>query len=252
MLKTIIFTLLLSLSPLSYASCTSLIDSASKTLGYPEIKSGFSDCKVHPVDSSKTIVAFARIQGTNSSDSTDLYNLDVLLVDTKSGKILQHLFQEGAFESDAAAFSGITIDTARYKLAPELRAFGIRASFDSNSHMYALHRQTLNLYMSKDQKMKQVLVDLITLEYADSGETLDHISIENDGCTFTKGESKRTLAIAKTAHHGYADLLVQEKTTNNESKLVKNVCVAATTKMTKKYTLQFNGDVYVVPDKLTY
>ena len=246
MLKIIVSALLLSLSPLSYADCKSLTDSASKTLGYPEIKSGFSDCKVHPVDSSKTIVAFARIQGTNSSDSTDLYNLDVLLVDTKSGKILQHFFQEGAFESDSVAFSGITIDTARYKLAPEVRAFGIRADFKSNSHSYSINYQTLNLYVSKDQKLKQVLADL-TMDM-DSNS----FSSDNDYCPTTINETKRTLAIAKTTRHGYADLLLQEEITEDDRKIVRNVCVTTTTKTTKQYTLHFNGDVYVLPDKLAY
>ena len=113
--------------------------------------------------------------------------------------------------------------------------------------MYNVNYETINLYVSKDQKLKQVLANLTMSDHGDS-------SIREDNCTTvdTVHDTKRTLAIAKTAHHGYADLLVQEKTTNNESKLVKNVCVAATTKMTKKYTLQFNGDVYVVPDKLTY
>jgi len=245
MLKIIVSALLLSLSQLGYADCTSLTDNVSKVLAYPNNE--FFDCKIDPVDTNKTIVALAHSQENNAS----LYNLDVLLVEINNGKIVQHLFQEGAFESDAVAFSGITIDTARYKLAPELRAFGIRANFESNSRMYALYTKTISLYVSQDQKLKQVLANLIMYDYANS------FSNGDDECSptiiyDTKSETKRTLAIAKTTSHGYADLLLQEKTTNNESKMVKNKCVVATTKTTKKYTLHFNGDVYVVPDALRY
>ncbi len=248
MLKIIVSALLLSLSPLSYADCKSLTDSVSKTLGYPdrETENWFSDCKIHPVDSSKTIVALAREQSNPPLDS-DAHNLDVLLVDTESGKILQHLLQEGVFPYDAIEISGVTIDTARYKLTPELRAFGVRANFRSNSQRHIFRYETLNLYVSKDKKLKQVLAKLTTVEYSNSG--LEYQQNSEDICTAIEYDIGRTLAIAKTSTHSYADLLVQGKTNKSDS---NNNCITSTTKATKQYTLHFNGDTYVVPDELKY
>lgn len=251
--KIIVYALLL-FSQLSYADCESLIDSANKKLGYPDRETAtenwFSDCKVWPADPDKSILALAHLQKTVPVDPEEYkHNLDVLLVNTESGKILQHFFQEGAFVSNAVALSGIMIDTARYKLAPEIRAFGVRATFKSNSHMYSVNDKIINLYVSKNQKLKLVLADLIMNDDSNSGQ-FDMVG--EDSCTITESNTQRTLAIAKTASHGYADLLLQEKTSKSESKLVKNECITATTPTTKQYTLHFNDDVYEVPDELQY
>jgi hypothetical protein len=202
-------------------------------------------------DKTLRIVALANVQkSTTPVDSFELYDLDVLLLRNESGKISNRLFRKSAFQSNALALSGITIDTARYQLAPQLRAFGIRANFASNSHSYSASYETINLFVFDGKVVKEVLSNLIMVENSGSGD-FDFVDA-NDQCTGSIAETKRILAIAKTTSHGYADLLITENKMQSDSKLVKRECKTTPLYSTKLYTLHFNGDAYVIPKVLQY
>jgi hypothetical protein len=212
---------------------------------------GFSACKALPTDRTLNIVALANLQRSATlTDSFKQYDLDVLLIRNKSGRVVKKLSQKDAIESDAVALRGIAIDTARYQLTSKVRAFGVQAYFTSNSHSYSASYTTINLYVSDGNALKEVLSSLVMNDEAGSGD-FDFVDA-NDICTGTTTQIKRTLAIAKTTNHGYADILVTEKKKQSNSNLVKSVCKTTPLQSTKLYTLQFDGNVYVVPKELIH
>jgi len=164
-----------------------------------------------------------------------LHDLDVLIVKTDSGEIQNRLFQKGAVSSDAIYFSGIDIDTARYQLAPGVIAFGLRA----NRGGQAAEVQTIQLYVIQN-KLNQVLSKLSMVE---------HFAENQTDCPHSS-DVRRTLAIANTASHGYADLILQEKSIEGEPVRTNTECTVNETKSSRRYTLRFDGNSYVVPKPL--
>ncbi len=226
---------------LSYADCPSLIIQLNTALHYQQDESVeyLADCKIWPADPRKTLVALAHYQ-TNSSMSSPashdgLYDLDVVIVETASGEILQRILQKGALDSDALYLKSITIDTGRYLLAPTVRAFGVRA-MRGNPHA---DYETLSLYVARNNELTSVMQNLVT--YKLFGEP------QGPGGCARSSETKRKLAMAKTSHHGLADVLVLETGLEQDQTVVKDGCEIDEHKSAQHYELHFDGASYVLP-----
>jgi hypothetical protein len=244
LLSTPLFISLL-LPTLGYADCEATLHQVSKTLNYPQDESVrfFADCRIWPADPGKTIVALAYFQagsyfGSPPIEGEGLYDLDVVVVSTARGDILQRHFQKGALASDAIALKTITIDTGRYVLTPRVLAFGVRA-MRGNPHV---DLETLNLYVTRNNELESVLAGLVT--YSLFGEPQGP-----DGCS-RSSETKRTLAVAKTGNQGLGNLVVQQKVIEQEQKTVNDTCEIDETKSTQRYVLRFDGKQYVMPKLL--
>lgn len=243
MLKIIIAIALLQLSQISQAACDGLADKVSSELHYPDSASAegrfFSDCKIWPIDSSQTIVVLAHFQKGSSFTSPEsnmgLYDLDILLVKTKSARVVSRLFQKGALSSDSVGLDRIAIDTARYNLAPNVRAFGIRVHYAHPKRYYPHEFEDLNLYVINGEEISLVLDKLGTI---DSGGEVGE-------CDGFFSDTRRTLAIGKTTSHGYADLVVTTKTIDSETKILNGECVEVKQQPSvTQDTLQFDGKAY--------
>jgi hypothetical protein len=125
MQKIILIIFMWGIYSLVQAGCDSLPVKLNTELylGKNTISKGlsFSSCKVWPFDTSKSIVALVHFQDGSSfegsTNTTDgLYDLTLLLVESRSGRIFTSLFQKSAFTSDAIVFNGVAIDTAPYNL----------------------------------------------------------------------------------------------------------------------------------------
>jgi len=144
--------------------------------------------------------------------------------------------------SDAVAYEGLAIDTARYKLTPDDRAFGIRSSFEHNSSVSPYYKTELALYLREGDSLRPVLEGLVI----STGRG------EWDGNCAGQGEkTQRTLDIGKTLHNGFADLVVTSTVTVTESVVVGEACkdTSKTLKPTR-ITLNYDGKRYVVPEAL--
>lgn len=248
MRRVTVAALLLALSPLSYADCEHPTDAVAKALNhYPGSKTvdwrTFADCKVWPADPTKTLVALVNPQNVPDSDAIQRrhYDLEILVLGTSDGNVLQSLFQKDALVTDAMLLLNIRLDTARYVLAPGVVAFGVRAyrSAPSDDQM-----QDISLYVIQENKLKPVLDNLMAYElYVGSDpDTREH------NCSST--DSSRTLAIAKTSTHGYADLIVQEKKSVRGAGAKDDCSDAKTSTSSRRYVLHFDGSSYVLPDEL--
>lgn len=249
MLKTFfIATLLLVASP-SYADCEALVATINKTGGgtqaTPDGDPSRWDCKTWPGDPRKTIVAIARYKpgswfGSPAAFGEGLYDLDVVIVDTETGSVFHRLVEKDTLTSDAESLDGISVDTARYVLAPGLRAFGVKAN---NYHRggTSSERITLRLYAVTKGTLKQVMAPLLT-----------RFAVSNAGgfdCDYYRVK-ERTISVGKKSSYGYADLLVNERREESEVTYSGESCTAVMQKTKRRYVIRFDGSQYRLTGEL--
>jgi hypothetical protein len=206
---------------------------------------GYMVCKAMPDAPGTTIVVLAlQAQGSASDDSSSvsLYDLDVSIVDTKTRRVLARSVEKGAFTSDAWRFGGVQIDTGRYRLAENVRAFGVRATYGSSSRYSPAEDTTLILYIRDGRQLRSALDGLLV--HSVRGET-------NDDCTSTSSSLDRTIDVAPTGNHGFVDLVVTSQVSDasdsdgDDGGDCKSVEHESETTRT---TLRYDGRKYVIPE----
>lgn len=238
----------------SLADCDAIIEKLSIDLKYPrnavDGRTNFTACKVLPTDKIFSIVAFANPAPADNPEE-QFFDIDVLLVRNSNGTISKRKFQKKQFISNAVALSGIGIEAGKYQLTSQIRAIGIGAYFSSNSHSYSFNAHTINLYVVEGQVIKNVLNNLILAQESSSGDF--EFKAPDDHCTGTNTEIYRTVSIGKIHNNGYADLFITEKRIDSDSEPGQgNDCKTTSSKSSKRYTLRFNGNAYVVPKELLF
>jgi len=239
-MRTLI-AVLLGVSRLAYAGC----DVTPEHNGPPDT---FHASKPWPVAPDRSIVATATFQqGSGFSQPEEvgigLYDLEVMVQDDTGAHETARGCFKGALPSDAIELDGLSIDTGRYVLAHGVRAFGVRAHNTHTSRASPSEIERLYLYVQKDDKVVPILgpLDMETSfgesDGQDTGSSrVTHLSID----------------MAKTSHHGYADLVVTE--TYIESQWAPKAESAqgedSKTEYTKRYTLEFDGATYPLPAEL--
>jgi hypothetical protein len=168
-------------------------------------------CKVWPYDKSKTIAAFS--YGYIHTPETEQVNLVVALIDTHKNVIDAISNFEGFLQGVDAAYhkaSSLGIDTARYDLAPGIRAFGID-NWSENPYS-RLHEggsgAERTLFVKDGKKIKSIFnITLSKWHYVHDGYCNNEVAatdkIEIDRSEFTIGMSK-------TITNGYANLIITE------------------------------------------
>lgn len=251
MQKIIAVSLLWLFASVAHAGCEGLADKLNAEL-YPVENEArdmrFSTCKVWPFDPSKSIVALVHFQEGSSfavppNKTEGLYDLTVLLVSSDSGKILNRLVQEGEFTSDAIMLNGISIDTAPYNLAKNIRAFGVRAGFSNSSALNSIVFEKISLYVLQGSSLKPVLGGLVVTE---------KLVEQNGDCNISSTVTNRTLAIAETTTRGYADLILREKKIKDTESREKGECKQIQKALSKNYVLHFTGESYALPGEIQH
>lgn len=93
--------------------------------------------------------------------ASTLGDLDVLVVDEATGKTRHRLRIPHAMDDDAVRISGISFDTAAYRLAPDRLAFGVRREWAGSSRPNPFMETTLSLYEPRGAALSPVLDNLI-------------------------------------------------------------------------------------------
>jgi len=204
---------------------------------------GHTACKDWPAHPGLTITAVSQIEPgpeTGGSERDGTYDLSLEVVSRDDPKPLATYRQASAFVSDAIAFEDLELDTARYNLTPELRAFGVRVRFKGSSSANPLDESWLSLYVKEGDKLRPVLDRLIVYSYGGEWDTR---------CAGERSNTLRTIEIGKTSSHGYADLIVKSVTTGMVGEGEGEDCnVKTTTAKPVLTTLRYNGKTYVLPD----
>jgi hypothetical protein len=200
-------------------------------------------CKIWPANEALTIAALPLPQKDNSDDQgTD--DLEVLVADTASGTVIAHQFQKGEISYDAERFSGLTLDTARYQLTPQNRAFGVRVAHEGSSRIAPDSSAALSLYVIDGQSLRKVVDRLIV---SDSNGDWD------GNCAGTFNNTTRTLDIGPAGKDGYAALKIAENSVETVSTGTTANCVDHD-KPAKRasFSLEYRNGQYGVPKGMQY
>lgn len=193
-------------------------------------------CKVWPFKPDLTLLAVPLLEAEPADEGEVNGDVEVIVVDSKTGKPVARRRENGMAYGDAIQFRGVELDTARYDIRPGIRAFGVVTKQFGSSMANPYSESALWLYSFTDGRVERVLDGLVT----------GKLNGENDGnCGGTATEVKRTVDMAATEHKGYRDLLVDQTEATSVSKLEDEDC-KSTDKSGEptQFTLQFDSGRY--------
>lgn len=247
MLKLIFTFILASVTLPSFANCDQLVTGIDKPVGYTSSQAdrviNFADFRASHTNARQVIGAVARYIpeshfGPDAQHGEGLYDLDILVVSEDCRKIYHRLVQKEALVSDAESLNSIAVDTGRYNIAPEIRAFGVRAT---NGHQGGVssERITLRLYAVIDGTLKQIMDPLVT-----------RFAVSDPGDCSEFRETTRIIAISKNVRHGYVNLIVNETSEVVEAISSSMGCEQKSQKRKQHYIIPFDGKRYRLPPDL--
>lgn len=234
---------LLLIPAIAWGDCTEHLQTWAQAL-HPtlEFNTEHAACKVNPGDPSQVLAVLPMAINVDENGNGD-YGIDVLVADSATGKVIAHRYQDAAFNSDTSLYWSLKLDTARYQIAPGLRAFGVRITDEGSSKPSPYESETLTLYVQDGSQLRPIMSDLVVRK------TQGEWDME---CAGTFKTTSRTLAVGNPGKDGFASLRVVEKTTDS-----KNVpkpgdeCEEVTdAPKTKTFTLNYDGSQYGVPKDL--
>ncbi|HWW04630.1 lysozyme inhibitor LprI family protein [Collimonas sp.] len=207
--------------------CEETLAAAADALGHGG-SSASRTCK--PLPNDKQVGVVALVYPSDGKDwNKDDRGLDVALAGLNGGSVLAKYSKKDEFKFGRVDL--LNIDTARYRLAADVRAFGVRTSFFVVKNN--LRWELLNLYHRKGDHLIPVLHQLTTYQRANGQETI------------------RTLEMAKTESNGFADILVHEITRQIAIRGQENsISKQSQSVVNKDYLLHYNGNGYVLQPEL--
>jgi hypothetical protein len=213
--------------------CTSRIAVAvAKGAGIRYNEADAATCKSAPDDPARTLAALAY-----PADGAQVKTLVVAVVDTRSARVVRS-YQQDVTE-DAAVMVGadsLSLDTARYQLAPGVRAFGLRFNSDARGASCAdgIWRDELTLFVPDGESLRPVLKGLaMNRSRARQG------CFGNGGGTLVYDEARLSIALAPTRTKGYADLEVSASIRRNGEGAAK----------VERLSLRYDGEEYRISGK---
>jgi hypothetical protein len=200
-------------------------------------------CKIWPAHDDLLLVAVPLIDSAKSSDDGHVGDIELLVVDRKSLRVRQRLLQPGLMTDDAIAIRKVEFDTGRYRLAPDVTAFGLRIEMANHSQPNPFSETDLRLYALADDALRMVLDGLVVADHGGEGDT---------NCAGSFHSSQVSLAMSAASHHGYHDITVVERADTDEPSPDKNgECQSHPGKSVKRtYRLRYDGSRYLVPTTL--
>lgn len=199
-------------------------------------------CRVWPAHPELTLAAVP-LMSPEQTDYDHTGDLELLVLDSSSLEVKQRLNLPGRMSDDAFRITGLALDTARWKIAPDQTAFGLHVSRSGSSRVNPFSEDALSLYVIENDQLRILL----------EGIKLKESSGEWDGmCAGEFNDSKRFLAIDAASHNGYANIRVSEKSVDSTAYIDANgECTAKDKPGKASWLLRYNGKQYVVPEELT-
>ncbi|UVA80192.1 hypothetical protein [Pandoraea commovens] len=228
---------------LAHADCKDRLNDWAKTLQPGRaVDADFATCKVWPANPAQTLAVLPMAQ-PGGTDDDKVYDVEVVVADSQSGKIVAHRFEKAAITSDAIMLRGIALDTAPWRLTPQTVAFGVRLSFEGSSRVNPFSQTSLSLYVIDGTTLRKVVDNLATQK---SGGEWD------GNCAGSFDDTSRAVSVGPVGKNGYAKLVVSEKTTTTTNKPTRNDCASKErTAKGANVTLEYDGSRYVIPKALS-
>ena len=200
---------------------------AAVASGYVPDSHALIACKAMPSNANQTIVAFVREIGSHT------YTMTVLVAMKDDGRILYRFVDEDPSFGPNGDPTALEVDTARYLLAPNKRAFGVRVTHSLNPWDST---QDLNLFIPEQTTLRRILKDLRVA------------SSSMRDCPLGAHQTSRTLSVAKSTSAGFYDLVVRTTEIEYEPReLNSERCSYRESTRSSKDRLQFIGGSYAYP-----
>ncbi len=235
----------------SHASCDSGLAERMHAKLHPdrELDRDKAGCKAWPGFLGRYIVVLPLPRPSSPAGSTE-YDLDVMVVqqadngNTDRARIASRIFESRALMEDAIRITDIQIDTARYTLAPDVRAFGLRVKHSGASRANPYANEELHLYVPQGEHLRKVLDGLETTRERGEWDT---------SCAGKFEQLRTSVAVSRTAaSRGYADLsLSRTRIEIHATPTVEGECAEREQPASfKTFTLQYDGTRYPIPPAL--
>ena len=244
LIRTFVASVLVCVPLFAQADCKDHFTDWARTLQPGRtVDADHAACKIWPANPAQTLAVLPLPQKGGSADQT-VYDVEVLVADSKTGAIIAHSYESAAITSDAISLDSIALDTATWQLSAQNLAFGVRTSYQNSSRVNPYAATALSLYLIDGAKLRHVLSNLTTQQ--SNGEW--------DGdCAGQFSDMARAIAIGPAGHSAYATLHISEKTVDSTHTQIGDQCVSKD-KAAKRvsYTLEYDGAHYNVPAALSY
>ncbi len=162
-------------------------------------------CRVWPADTSLTLMAVPLLGEWQEDGAYRDGDLDLLVVDTATLRPRATLRLPGAMSSDAIRVEDVRLDTARYRLSADVRAFGVRISRSGSSQPNPFSDTRLQLFVLDQDRLRPVTGQIVMDRFG--GEW-------NTRCDGEFNEVHRTLEVGPLPAQGFATLRVRERGTD--------------------------------------
>lgn len=198
-------------------------------------------CKVWPARPELMLAAVPLMTTPADVEGYSTGDLELLVLDSATLQVKQRLRLRNRMDDDAISISSISFDTARWKVAADQLAFGLRVNKSGSSRANPFSEKVLSLYVMDNNSLQPVLKGVVAAET--SGEW-------DGACAGRFSETTRTLSLSETSSFGYRDIIVSEKRIDSLSHGDSQNCQSTDTKSSASYRLRYDGRQYRVPEEL--
>lgn len=116
------------------------------------------DLKQLPDNPKLSLVAVTKYVGKQEEGGFDC-ELILVLIETNSQKIIYKYVDKTKFSSDAIRLSSVTLDMANYSVSKNLKAFGVRSSYEGSSRANSYSNENMMLFIIQENKIHKILPD---------------------------------------------------------------------------------------------
>ena len=200
-------------------------------------------CRVWPADTSLTLIAVPVLGPEEFNGEVQQGDLDVLVVDSTSMRPRAGLRLPEVMSSDAIHVDSVGLDTARYRLSPSVRAFGVRSSRSNSSQPNPFSETRLQLLVFNGTNLEAVTEQIVVSSSGGEWDTR---------CAGEFHETKRTLELGPAPAQGWATLTVRERSASTVShEDAAGSCIEQREDHpVRSFRLQPKGRTYLLPNEI--
>ncbi len=198
-------------------------------------------CRVWPADTRLTLIAVPLLGPEEANGDGQAGDLDILVIDSNTLQARAALRLADAVSSDAIRVDGIYLDTARYRLDADTRAFGVRVTRSGSSRANPFGEEQLQLFVHDGSRLQAITNPIVMQSNGGEWDT---------NCTGEFQQRSRTLEVGPTPAQGWATLYIRERGEDTEQRedAGGNCSETRTALPAKRYTLTPQGQHYPLPD----
>lgn len=194
-------------------------------------------CRVWPSRPQLTLAAVPLIRSEDDEDSDG--DIELLVLDSANLALEGRLLLKNRAIEDAVRIKTIGFDTANYRLAPDLQAFGLRIKRSNSSRLMPYEEEALSLFTFTDGEITSVLDGLLSQQNNMDSDFAD--------CEDQRTELATELSMARTAHYGYRDIDVLVRESSARQIGTVGDCSEDDSHSLEHQQLIFDGTHYEIP-----